>query len=369
MRISSSRLLAMSAAIFFSSFFSTLTPVAASAQTPQAVTSAFTDSDASGLAATKRVAIASVVVSFQASAAGGQQQGNGLLADKNSAQTVLAMPVMDQGLQDAIAEEAYTQLKSMLSAAGFEVVPEAEVTSNASYKQILSVAGLPNHTKFGNAIGDAMLVGPNGLPPYIPYLMEASIFEMPKSYIGWVSAMGGKSITPGGPSSTSIQGTWKLPGLEVQMAKSLNAHVVKAFYVVTLGQASAERQRDRIATVGSPGFESAQGNARAQVGLLADQTRIAFRTPNGNNKWQKVAVNKPLPAKDGDVVVRLASPLTGSSDVFAMSSSSRLGGLLTQGADFQFSYTAALTDPARYKAEVQTMIANASQSMATLVHR
>lgn len=346
-------------------------PLAALGQTPTAppvASAAFTDSAAAGLAATKRVAIASVIVSFQASAAGTRAQGNGMFADKNSAQTVLALPAMDPALQAAIAAEAYRQLRAGLMAAGFEIVPESEMTANASYQQIIKAAGSPNYTKFGNAIGDAMLVSPQPLVLYLPYAMEGSLFEQPKSYIGWVSGMGGKSVTPGGPSVTSIGTIWKVPGLEVQMAKDLNAHVVKAFYVVTLGRASASRQRDRIATgPSSPGRESGQGSAQAEVGLLADQTRVAFRTPNGNNKWQKVPLTKPAPAKDGDVVVRLNESLAGSSDYFSMTSSSSLGGLFNPGADFQFRFVATLNDPAGYQAEVQAMIGSANQAMAALV--
>ncbi len=331
---------------------------------------AFTDSVATGLTATKRVAIANVVVSFQASVAGAKAQGNGMFADKNSAQTVLALPNVDPALQAAIAAEAYRQLKADLVTVGFEIVPEADVTANATYQQIIKTAAFPNPTRFANAMGDAMLISPPTLAPYLPYNMEGSIFEQPKSYIGWASNMGGKSVTPGGPSGTTIGTIWKVPGLEVQMAKELNAHVVKAFYVVTIGQATASRRRDRIATgPESPGQSSGKGSAFAEVGLLADQTRIAFRTPNGNNKWQKVAVTKPAPAKDGDVVVRLAQSMTGSSDFFSMTSSSRLGGLFAPGADFQFSFVATLNDPAAYKAEVQSMIASANGAMTALVAR
>ena len=182
--------------------------------------------------------------------------------------------------------------------------------------------------------------------------------------------MGGKSVTPGGPSVVPSAAIWKMPGLEVQMAKALNAHVVKAFYVVTIGQATASRRRDRIATgPESPGQSSGQGSAHAEVGLLADQTRIAFRTPDGNPKWQKVAVTKPAPAKDGDVVVRLAQSMAGSTDLFSMTSSSRLGGLFSPGADFQFSFVATLTDPGAYRTEVQAMIGGANSAMTALVKR
>ena len=227
----------------------------------QAASAAFTDSSAAGLGATRRVAIATVVVSFQASVAGERLGGSGMFADKSSARAVLALPDMDPALQARIANEAYAQLKAQLTAAGYEVVPEAEVKASATYGEMIRLAGLPNYTRFGNGLGDMTLVSPAGLLPYLPYGLEGGLFEQPKSYIGWVSGMGGKSTTPGGPSVTTIAGIWKLPGLEVKLAKELNANVVKAFYVVNLGEAFADRKRElgaRIVTTG-------EGSAAAQL--------------------------------------------------------------------------------------------------------
>lgn len=209
-----------------------------------------------------------------------------------------------------------------------------------------------------------MLVGPSALTPYLPYSAEGSQFEQPKSYIGYVSKMGGASSTPGGPSMMTIANIWPLPSLEVQLAKSLNAHVVKAMYVVTLGQTATGRKRSLL---GEWVEENAKGQAYAQVGLLADQTRISFRTADGNAKWQKVSYIKPAPAKDGDVVVRLAEPILGSTDNFSLSSSSRQGSLFHPGADFQFSFFAQIKDPRGYAAEVNAMIADADKAMVDLV--
>lgn len=342
-----------------------LSPALASAQAavPTAPAAAFTDSAAAGLSGTRRVAISAVVVSFQASVAGERPAGSGMLADKTSARAVLALPDMDPALQARIANEAYQQLKAQLTAAGYEVVPEAEIKASTAYGEMLKLAGLPNYTRFGNSLGDTTLVSPSGLTPYLPYGLEGGLFEQPKSYIGWVSGMGGKSVTPGGPSVMTIGGIWKLPGLEVKLAKELNANVVKAFYVVNIGQAFADRKRAlgiRIVTTG-------EGSASAQLSLVPDQTRIAFRTPTGNPKWQKVAFTKPAPAKDGDVVVRLATPLVSDGEFFSVTGTSRLGGIFAPGADFQFNFTASLTDETAYGFAVDGLIATATASMVGLV--
>lgn len=339
----------------------TATATMAQAQT---ATAAFTDSTAAGLAGTRRVAITSVIVSFQASVAGTKAGGSGMLADKSSAQTVLAMTDMDPVLQEAIAEQAYAKLKTDLTAAGFEVVSEDEVRANPVYGQILKLAAIPNHSQYGNVLGDAMLVSPDGLTPYLAYAAETGQWQAPKSYIGWTRA-GGASITPGGPSMVTTGRIWTLPSLEVQLAKALNAHLVKANYVVTLGEASVTKKR----TLGGTHADvvDGRGTASAQVGLLADQTHIAFRAPNGNAKWQKIAMMKVVPAKDGDVVVRLAGSLEGGSDYFDISGYSSHGGLFNPGADLQFKFNATVTDPAAYRKDVDAMIGAASESMTALL--
>ena len=143
--------------------------------------------------------------------------------------------------------------------------------------------------------------------------------------------------------------------------------MVKAFYVVNLGEASADRKR----TLGGFGdvvsTTTGEGSATARLSLVPDQTRIAFRTPTGNPKWQKVSMMKAAPAKDGDVVVRLATPMVSDGDFFSVTGTSRLGGIFAPGADFQFNFTASLDDPTGYGAAVDGMIASATASMVGLV--
>lgn len=80
----------------------------------------FTDSTAAGLIGTKRVAITSVVISFQA--ATGETKGGGftvpIFGSKTTVQSVLAMNNMDPGLYGAIADAAYGNLQTQLRKAG-----------------------------------------------------------------------------------------------------------------------------------------------------------------------------------------------------------------------------------------------------------
>jgi hypothetical protein len=349
-------------------------PIAAKEKAPVAVVpvgpAAFHESNAAQLAGTKRVAISSVIIQFQAAtnAVDGPSDWFRMFQSKATSETVLAWTDFDRGMQAEFAEFAYSKLQADLTAAGFEVVPEAQVKASANYAAILKEGGFPQHTQFGNAMGDAYFVGPAALQPYLPYNLEGGIFENPVSYIGWVSKLGGKSKTPGGPSMFSIAGGWKIPGYETALAKELNAHVVKATYVVTLGKALAKRKRSFAS--GSSQLITATANAYAEPSLMAQQTHIAFRAPNGSGKWQKTSLTKLAPPKDGDVSVYLASPLTGGTDFFELTSD---GGrrkdnfLFDSATKFKFMYFASLRDPQGYMAEVGGMISEANKHMLTLV--
>jgi hypothetical protein len=339
-----------------------------------------TDSSAASLAATKRVAITSVMVSFQASAGGEKTNTSGLFAAKTDTSATLQMPEMDPQLLATITDAIYQQLQADLAASGFEVLPESSVLASAGYQKIVKMAGISNFSKFANLDGDVLLVGASNLKPYLPYSAETGKFSATQkgTIKGWVGGFGGKSSTEGGPSVISMGEIYGLPGLEVELAKELNANLVKATYVVTLGSAKASVDR-----FSSTSHNKYAGSAFAQVGLRAGQTRIAFRTPTANAKGESAPGgytanfgNNAAPAKDGNVVVTLAEPLLGGTDFFAVTEPevkkpTLLGGLLGagfgNGADVQFTYIATVSDPATYQAEVLAMARLAQRDMLALV--
>jgi hypothetical protein len=338
------------------------------------------DSSASALSATKRVAITSVMVSFQASAGGEKSNTSGLFAAKTDTSSSLQMPEMDTKLLGEIADDIYKQLQGDLAANGFEVIPEATVVESAGYQKIVKMAGISNFSKFANLDGDVMLVGASGLKPYLPYNAETGKFsaQLKGNIKGWVGGFGGKSSTEGGPSVISIGEIYGLPGLEVELAKELNANLVKATYVVTLGSAKAAVDR-----FSSTSHNTYTGSAFAQVGLRAGQTRIAFRTPSASPKGESAPGgytanfgNNASPAKDGNVVVSLGESLLGGTDFFAVTEpevkkptllSGLLGAGFGNGADVQFTFIATVSDTAAYKSEVLGMAKLAQQSMLSLV--
>jgi hypothetical protein len=382
----------VSAKLICTSVFSAFITLLASgsyAQTPVAAKAVMTDSAAAGLAATKRVAITSVMVSFQASAGGDKTNTSGLFATKTDASSTLQMPEMDTKLLADIADDIYKQLKADLQANGFEVLPEATVLASPGYQKIATLAGISNFSKFANKDGDILLVGASGLKPYLPYGMETGKFGTPSKNLikGWISAWGAKSTTEGGPSGISIGEIYELPGLEVSLAKELNANLVKATYVVTLGSTKASAKSSYAGSnsaLGTNSFNNSYtGSAFAQVGLLAGQSRIAFRTPSANVKGESPPGgytanfgDNASPAKDGDVVVSISESLLGGTEFFAIKEpetkkntlmGALLGGGVGTGADVQFAFTASIGDPAAYRAEVVGMVKVAQRDMLSLV--
>lgn len=287
-------------------------------------TGKFVDSTAAQLAPTKRVAITEVTIIFQTSAAG-TKKSHWLLGaeapDVANASSLIEFSAANPVMVSAISGLVHVQLEDDLRAAGFEIVPEAEVLASPTYKEMLTSAGVTNPSRYANKLGDAWYAGSTKLGGlYMPYAMEVGTFQnQPRSFLGWMKGgkilKGADSATAGGPNATKIANNWKLPMLEVKLAKELGAHVVKATYVVTLGSTGG-------ATVNKVSSDTEEWSAPTQIslGLLQDQTRIAFRLANGKNFHIRNML-KQVPAMDGDVVVTLANPLLAPGDYFNFTSS------------------------------------------------
>lgn len=365
-------------------------PAAPGAVTTTPPPAAFTDSTAAGLAGTKRVAISSVIVAFQAST--GEQKGGGGIkvpifgGPRTSVQSVLAMPEMDGALQEKIAQQIYLDLQARLTESGYELVPEAQVKSATNYQALLKQSGYANHSQFANAVGDVMLVAPPSLQPYMQAQIELGLFQNPGStYMSWVGGgFGAKSATAGGPSGKMQADAWKIPGIEVALAKELNANVVKAYYVVTLGSTTARKEVNftstKVDVIGLFGVTEQTRDVKqvvgtstsfAQLGLLADQTHIAFRTPSGNAKFQRVSMGKPVPPKDGDVVLRIAEPIYGGTDWFTLQQEEwkRAGGFFSaqKRGDINLLTVVRINNAPGYAMDTLRMAWLANASMLKLV--
>lgn len=186
-----------------------------------------------------------------------------------------------------------------------------------------------------------MLVGTAGLKPYLPYSAESGNLHSTSKATSKAGCPSCKSQVCGDPwGSTSA-------AVDRFSSTSHNAYTGKAF---------------------------------AQVGLRAEQTRIAFRTAAAGSKGESVNTysfgDKSPPSKDGNVMVTLAESLAGGTGFFTVREpeTKKPGGLLgglvdglvggfESGADLQFIFTASIS----YRAETVGMMKMAQRDMLGLV--
>ncbi|MFO1390522.1 hypothetical protein [Cellvibrio sp.] len=338
----------------------------------------FTSSTAASLSANKRVAIAEVVISFQTStgqtistASLGKDVAKyglgGLLKHDKTSETGFMRLELDPVVAQTVANNVYKKLQEDLIAIGFEVVPEAEVTAAASYQALLKESGFSNPSKYYNSQGDVLLAGPDALKPYMPYAIElGDFYENGKvtTYIpGWVKQVpfNGGSSTEGGPKFSLGVGAWKVPDLETKLAKELNAHVLKANFVLTLGKLDLSVAHDYSVegdqyqgTNSTTTTETTSGTASAGLGVQEWQSRIAFRTADG--KSQKPGKNdKGQSAKDGDVVVTIDKPVAAISNFFSLANGKELEAVVS------------ITDAALFSKVAVNLIATEQKKMLDLV--
>lgn len=286
---------------------------------------AFTDSDNSKIAQTRRVAITSVVLEFQTKVSA--EEITGLLSkrvlNRHNTFSRNTLAGFDPAMLQQAADKVHEKLVADLTAAGFEVVPQAEVEAQAAYQKLVQEMGWPQGYHWGNQDGNSILVAPSKLKLYVPPMAEQGSFSNVRKesspYQGPTVGFGDR-MKLGGASSYSA-------GREVEIAKALNAHVLKAWYLVGFGQATAETDWDsKTTTITGGGFKSTtttgatqRTGATAQMYLRDEQTRIALRTPDGNTGYnressRKNAITGGYRPWDGDVVVRLDETVFGVAD-------------------------------------------------------
>jgi hypothetical protein len=276
----------------------------------------FTDSTPDRLGGLRRVAITNVVLEFQTKVFAEYITGRlskVFLARGNSySDNVLAG--FDPKSLELAANQVYDRLKADLTAAGYEVVPEAEVLAQPLYQKLRAEMGWPQGYHFGNREGHSLIVGPSALPPYLPPLGERGTFGNQKQIKGDTQAPKLGMFDAAKMSGSSSYAA----GWEVDLAKALNAHVLKAWYLIGFGNASAStdwgRQTGQTAT--------SHAGASAVMYLRDEQTRIALRTPDGDRSYAREskrinALTGGYRPFDGDVVLRLDESVFGAADFLA----------------------------------------------------
>lgn len=314
----------------------------------------FDEGGAAQLSGIKRVIITNFVVAFQVDAAvrkdDATRVGQTTFRGGNAKEVAARMEWrnIDPALLQEIADAGLATLKANFKARGIEVLDESVLAGNPAYASILAASGLTNFsdytvlnitddTKKANPMetdrnGTVKIVGAKGLTPY-----NHSIFE------------GGQGSYAHAKSLPS-QKVYYVPGFEIDLAKSLDAVVVKAWQFVNFTQLAAGVKQEGFSGGTSVHFDA---TAKSAVRLREGKTRLSFRLPTSTQRTR----NTPalLEAKDGDVVIALAKPLLIGTQYYSFADTGETGGQKIRaglGGTQHFDFSATLSDPAVYKADV-----------------
>lgn len=314
----------------------------------------FVEGGAAQLSGVKRVVITNFVVAFQVDAAvrkdDATRVGQTTIRGGNAKEVAAKMEWqnIDTALLQEIADAGLASLKADFKAKGIEVLDESVLTGQAAYASILAASGLTNYTDYSilnitddakkaspmetDRNGMAKIVGAKGLTPY-----NHSIFE------------GGQGCYAYGKSLPS-QKVYYVPGFEIDLAKSLDAVVVKAWQFVNFTQLAAGVKQEGFSGGTNVHFDA---SAKSVVRLREGKTRLSFRLPTSTQR----ARNTPalLEAKDGDVVLALAKPLFIGTEYYRFADTGETGGQKVRaglGGTQHFNFGATLSNPAGYKTDV-----------------
>lgn len=235
---------------------------------------------------------------------------------------------------------------------------ESVLATQPAYASIIAATGLKNLGDYSilnitedsnkgdisntDSNGTARIVGAKGLTPY-----NHSPFE------------GGKCCYATGTSYPSQQ-SYYVPGFEIDIAKALDAVVVKAWQFINFTQLAAGVQREGWAggVGGSTVTYSAEANSA--VRLREQKTRLSFRLPGSTARTR----NTPtvMAPKDGDVVVYLGKPMLIGTQHYKVEDAGATGQAVraSLGGTQHFNFAASLNNPAGYKSDV-------SRSMNTVL--
>jgi hypothetical protein len=267
----------------------------------------------------------------------------------------------DAAVMQEIADAGLASLKAEFKSKGVEVLDESALASQSAYASILDANGLKSLDDYSivNTTETVYRSGNNAGAQSLTNFSEAKVASA-KGVVPY-----GHSVFEGGlcchvrkgyPSSKA----YYVPGFEIDLAKALDAAVVKVWQYVYFTQLEAGVNQEGLA--GSVGGRVVNYSAKAKsvVRIGEQKTRLSFRLPSSTNK----ARNTPttwLP-KDGDVVVHLAKPMLIGDQYFNVED----GGASASLAGTQrFSFDATLTDRSAYRNDVSKAIGETLGGLVT----
>lgn len=322
----------------------------------------FTEGNTAALGAAKRVIITNFVVAFQLDGMVRNNNetriGNTTFGSGNAREVASKMTWAnpDAAMMQEIADAGLAALKANFRAKGIEVLDEAVLAAQPAYASIIAANGLNNLEDFpilnnaeiarlGTTIGDttsdgAKIVSARGLRPY-----THSIFE------------GGQccSVTKGFPSRQM----YYVPGHEIDLAKALDAVVVKAWQFVYFTKLAAGVTGSWATGVNGNQYSASASSA---VRIIEQKTRLSFRLPTSTMRTKNTP--RLVEPKDGDVVVALGKPMFIGDQYYNIENSRQsLGASILHSGVQHLNFAATLTNPAEYKTGVNGAIAKTLEGL------
>ena len=336
---------------------SSLLAIGGAAQAAEYVAStgdyAFIEGDAAQLGGVKRVIITNFVVAFQLDGSmrkdNATKVGGFTLFGGNTKEVAAKMDwkTPDTAVMQGIADAGLAALKAEFKTRGIEVLDESVLANQPAYASILEATGLKNLDDYSivnipeaeyrkssvgpDVTGTAKIVSAKGFTPY-----GHSAFE------------GGLCchVRKGYPSSK----VYYVPGFEIDIAKALDAVVVKAWQYVYFTQMDAGVSRESFSGGSVVNFNA---SAKSALRIGEQKTRLSFRLPTSTNKTRNIPAD--WAPKDGDVVVSLSKPVLIGDQYYSVDDAGTTTGQdirASLGGTQNFNFSATLSNPAAYKTDL-----------------
>jgi hypothetical protein len=279
---------------------------------------------------------------------------------------------VDTNMLKQITDDGLARLKASFRARNIEVLDESVLVNQPDYAKIIQATGFDTPANSVNSDGLSIVVGATGLRAFNNYGAE----------VGNLTDAGSgrhNEALAHPPSGMAAYKPYQMPGWEIDLAKALDAVVVKAWQVVNFAKVSAGSTNASIPlrwstfgmssiTLHEAKLNTTTYNSSASTHLMIRQgaSRLSFRLPTSTNRAGNSVINNPLTflayPKDGDVVVVLGNPYLLGSDYYTIDGGEETSGQATRrallGGVMHNDYSAHLTKPVEYKANVSGAISN-----------
>lgn len=239
---------------------------------------------ADNFAKNRRVAVVNFAVEYQTKLVKTASR----FGSTSSSTTEFSLLGVTKAAMEKDTEKMYQQFLKDLAASGVEVVPLDEIKKHEEYAKLKRSAETMHDVSFtynkskGWSKSEAVVCSPAALP----YHTE-SAGEVAGRFVGFDTGQEGMSevFANRGPHKD----------IEADLANSLNATLLKVYYVVGFGDAKAS-------VSDGAGYIGHGQSVTSELYLATDDTRFALRVPDTSSfHWS----NDSSPSQDGNAFIRL----------------------------------------------------------------